>query len=84
MATDQATEQVETGDFDAGTTLADAGLALSASRTGAFGGLLPVVFALLFPPRSTLLRVEPTVLVGVDLVEALMIKPVTFLARQCS
>ena len=44
---------------------------LPARRPGAFGGLLPIILALLLAPSGTLLCVERAVVIGVDLVEAL-------------
>src|SRR6516164_1397875 len=54
-------------------------LMLLASWPGAFGGLLPIILALLAAPCGTLLCVEMAVVIGVDLVEALPIQPVSFL-----
>ena len=54
---------------------------LFAGRTGAFGGLLSIILTLLVAPGRPLLRVELAVVIGVDLVEALPIQPVSFFCR---
>ena len=54
---------------------------LFAGRPRAFGGLLPIILALFFAPSRTLLRVELAVVIGVDLVKALPIQPVSFFGR---
>src|SRR5271167_1502603 len=52
---------------------------LFAGSPGAFGGLLPIILALLLAPGGALLCVELAVVIGVDLVKALPIQPVSFL-----
>src|SRR5271157_4070341 len=52
---------------------------LFAGSPGAFGGLLPIILALLLAPGGALLCVELAVVIVVDLVKALPIQPVSFL-----
>src|SRR5215469_12879471 len=54
---------------------------LAPSGLGSGGRLLPIILALLLAPGGTLLQVEPAVVIGVDLVEALAIEPVAFRLR---
>src|SRR6516165_7909626 len=51
---------------------------LPARRPGAFGGLLPIILALLLAPGGSLLKIELAVVIGVDLVESFAIERIAF------
>ena len=52
---------------------------LRAGRLSPFGGSLPIILALLLAPGGTLLCVKLAVVIGVDLIKALPIQPISFL-----
>jgi len=58
-------------------------LMLPAGRLSAFGGLLPIILALLVTPDGALLRIELAVVIGVDLVKSLAIERVAFRLGHC-